>query len=364
MVDLTEQPPAHRSPAPPPGRRDIGPALSVAAVVVVVAGLKAAAPLLGPLLMALFLATLSLPLLRFLLAHSVRPGLAVLATVLANVALLTAFGFALTGALNGFTKVAPTYLTQLNGMIGSGIEALRERGIDLSELFAGAQIDPGQIVDLAGGLLGRGVARVASAVSFVTVVLVALIFLLSEMVSFPAKLERVTGRDGAASRYFTHISRDFQRYLGVKTVVSLGTGLVVGLWVWVLGVDFPLLWGLLAFLLNYIPVLGSILAAVPTVALTLVQLGSGRAALVALGYLAVNVLVGNLLEPHLMGRRFGLSPLVVFVALVFWAWVLGPLGMILAVPMTMALKIALDYSERWRWLALLVEPAPRAAPAP
>ena len=345
-------------------RRGLGPVLTAAAVVVVVAGLKAAAPLLGPLLLALFLATLSLPLLRWLLAHSVRPWLAVPATVLANIALLTAFGFALTGALNGFTKVAPVYLEQLYGMINSGLEGLRERGIDVAARFAGAQIDPGQIVDLAGGILRRSVARVASAVSFITVVVVALIFLLSEMVNFPAKLIRVTGRDAAASRYFIRISRDFQRYLGVKTVVSLATGLVVGLWVWLLGVDFPLLWGLLAFLLNYIPFLGSIVAAVPTVLLTLVQLGSGRALLVALGYLAVNVLVGNLLEPHLMGRRFGLSPLVVFVALVFWAWVLGPLGMILAVPMSMALKIALDYSERWRWLALLVEPAPRAAAGP
>jgi predicted PurR-regulated permease PerM len=341
-------------------RRAVGPILTAAAVVVVVAGLKAAAPLLGPLLLALFLATLSLPLLRWLLAHKVRPGLAVLATVLANIALLTAFGFALTGALNGFTKVAPGYIQQLYGMINSGLEALRDRGIDLAARFAAAQIDPGQVVDLAGGILGRSVARLASAVSYVTVVVVALIFLLAEMVNFPAKLAQAIGRDADASQYIARISRDFQRYLGVKTVVSLGTGLFVGVWVWILGVDFPLLWGLVAFLLNYIPVLGSILAAVPTVLLTLVQLGSGRAALVALGYLAVNILVGNLLEPHLMGRRFGLSPLVVFVALIFWFWVLGPLGMILAVPMTMALKIALDYSERWRWLALLVEPAPRA----
>lgn len=346
------------------GRRGVSPVLTAASVVVLVAGLKAAAPLLGPLLLALFLATLSLPLLRWLLAHSVRPALAVLATVLANIALLTALGFALTGALNGFTKVAPGYLGQLTGMIETGLEALRERGIDLAARFAGAQLDPGQVVDLAGGILRRGVAQVASTISYVTVVVVALIFLLSEMVNFPAKLALVMGRNAATSRYFARISGDFQRYLGVKTVVSLGTGLVVGLWVWVLGVDFPLLWGLLAYLLNYIPVLGSILAAVPTVLLTLVQLGSGRAALVAVGYLLVNLLVGNLLEPHLMGRRFGLSPLVVFVALVFWAWVLGPLGLILAVPITMALKIALDYSERWRWLALLVEPAPPAAPGP
>ena len=342
-------------------RRGVGPVLTAAAVVVLVAGLRAAAPLLGPLLLALFLATLSLPLLRWLLAHKVRPGLAVLATVLANIALLTAFGFALTGALNGFTKVAPGYLQQLYGMFSSALESLRERGIDVAARFAAAQIDPGQIVDMMGGILGRGVARLASAVSYVTVVVVALVFLLFESIDFPAKLTRAIGGDAATSRYFSRIGRDFQRYLGVKTIVSLGTGLFIGLWTWLLGVDFPLLWGLIAFLLNYIPVLGSILAAVPTVLLTLVQLGGGRAALVALGYLLVNFAIGNLLEPHLMGRRFGLSPLVVFVALIFWAWVLGPLGMILAVPMTMALKIALDYSERWRWLALMIEPAPRGS---
>ena len=342
-------------------RAGIGPALTAAAVVVLVAGLRAAAPLLGPLLLALFLATLSLPLMRWLLAHRVRPGLAVMATVLANIALLTAFGVALTGALNGFAKVAPGYLEQLYGMISSGLEALRERGIDLQARFAAAQIDPGQIFDLAGGILRASVGRLASAVSYITVVVVALIFLLSETVNFPAKLARAIGRDSSASQYFVRMASDFQRYLGVKTVVSLGTGLVIGLWTWVLGVDFPLLWGLIAFVLNYIPVLGSIIAAVPTVLVTLVQLGGGRAALVALGYLVVNFVIGNLLEPHLMGRRFGLSSLVVFLALVFWAWVLGPLGMILAVPMTMALKIALEYSERWRWLALMLEPAPRVA---
>jgi predicted PurR-regulated permease PerM len=340
-------------------RRGAGPVLTAAALVVLVAGLRFAAPILRPLLLALFLATLSLPLLRWLTARSVRPALAVTATVLANIALLSAFGFAVSGALNGFAKVAPGYLEQLYGMLTGGIESLRERGVDLADWFEAARFDPGQLVDLAGGILRRSVVQVASAVNFITVVVVALIFLLSEMADFPAKLNLMFGRESSRLRYFEIITADFQRYLRVKTVVSLGTGLLLGLWVWVLGVDFPLLWGLLAFLLNYIPVLGSILAAVPAVLLTLVQLGSGRAALVAAGYLVVNFVVGNLLEPQLMGRRFGLSPLVVFLALVFWAWVLGPLGMILAVPLTMSLKIALDYSERWRWLGQLVEPAPR-----
>ncbi len=340
-------------------RAAFGPVLTAAGVVVLVAGLRAAAPLLRPLLLALFLAVLSLPLLRLLLRHRVRPALAVSATVLADIALLIAFGFALSAAVNGFAQLAPGYIEQLARMAGEGLESLRQRGVDLAAWLE-APIDPGQFVDLLGGILGRSVKGVASAVSYVTVVVVALVFLLVEMAGFPAKLNAALGRDAIELRYLERISRDFQRYLGVKTLLSAATGVIVGVWVSLLGVDFALLWGLVAFLLNYIPVLGSILAAVPAVLLSLVQLGGGRAALVAVGYLAVNFLIGNLLEPALMGRRFGISPLVVLLALVFWAWVLGPLGMILAVPLTMAIKIALEYSERLSWLAVLLEPAPPA----
>ena len=119
-------------------------------------------------------------------------------------------------------------------------------------------------------------------------------------------------------------------------------------------VDYPLLWGLLAFLLNYIPNLGSIIAAVPTVLLTLVQLGWSAALIVFAGYSVVNVVIGSFIEPRFMGKGLGLSTLVVFLSLVFWGWVLGPVGMLLSVPLTMTLKIALESSEENRWLAKLL----------
>jgi predicted PurR-regulated permease PerM len=151
--------------------------------------------------------------------------------------------------------------------------------------------------------------------------------------------------------------------VAIKPLVSLATGGFVALWVGLLGVDFPLLWGLVAFLMNYIPSLGSILAAVPAILLTIVQLGPGRALAVAIGYLVVNVVLGNFVEPHFMGRRLGMSTLVVFLSLVFWGWVWGPVGMLLSVPLTMVLKILLENTEDLRWVAVLLGPPTPAAAA-
>ena len=118
----------------------------------------------------------------------------------------------------------------------------------------------------------------------------------------------------------------------------------------------PVLWGFLAFLLHHVPNLGSFIAAIPAVLLTLVQLGIGHALLVAAGYLAVSLVVGNVLEPKLMGRRLGLSRLVVFVSLIFWGSLLGLIGVVLCVPFTMTLKFACENNSKTRWLAVLLGP--------
>jgi predicted PurR-regulated permease PerM len=128
-----------------------------------------------------------------------------------------------------------------------------------------------------------------------------------------------------------------------------------------LGVDFPLLWGLLTFLLNFVPNIGSFIAAAPAVSLAFLQFGVGRAALAAAGYIVLETGIGNVLEPRLMGRGLGLSPLVVFVSLVFWGWVLGPAGMLFSVPLTMIVKIALDTSDDLRWVAVLLSETPKRA---
>ncbi len=150
------------------------------------------------------------------------------------------------------------------------------------------------------------------------------------------------------------MTRDVQLYLAMKTITSFLTGFLVWIVVTSFGLDFGILWGLTAFLLNYIPFVGSIAAAVPAVLLGIVQLGWADAAYISLCYLIINISVSNGFEPYLMGRRLGLSPLVVFFSLLFWGWIWGPAGMLLSVPLTMIIKILLEHSDEFQWVAILM----------
>jgi len=142
--------------------------------------------------------------------------------------------------------------------------------------------------------------------------------------------------------------------LVIKTLISAAEALAIWLWLLILGVDYPLLWGTLVFLLNYVPNIGSLIAALPVVLLALVQLGVGSALLTVLGFVIVNIILGNLIEPKVMGKGLSLSTLVVFLSMVFWGWVLGPIGMILSVPMTSLVKIALESYKDTRGVAIML----------
>jgi predicted PurR-regulated permease PerM len=129
----------------------------------------------------------------------------------------------------------------------------------------------------------------------------------------------------------------------------------------VVGVDFPVLWGVLAFFLNYVPNIGSIVAAIPPTLLALLGLGGGASFAILTGYVVINNVLGNIVEPRVMGQGLGLSPFAVLLSLVFWGWVLGPIGMLLSIPLTMAVKIAMESGDQTRWIAVLLGPGAAAA---
>ena len=189
-------------------------------------------------------------------------------------------------------------------------------------------------------------------------ILLTVIFILLEASGFPDKLRAAIGNPTASLSNFSTFIESVHHYLVLKTVVSIFTGIVITIGLLILKIDYPLLWGLVAFLLNYVPNIGSIIAAVPAILLAIIQFGASTALLVALEYTAVNIFFGNIVEPRLMGQRLGLSTLVVFLSLVFWGWVLGPVGMLLSVPLTMILKIALESNEDTRWIAILLGSSP------
>jgi predicted PurR-regulated permease PerM len=181
------------------------------------------------------------------------------------------------------------------------------------------------------------------------------IFILIEASGFPRKLQAAFPNPEKTLGHFKAMTGSVNQYMGVKAIFSLATGVLVWILLALIGVDFAPTWGLLAFLLNFIPNIGSFIAALPAILLALIQLGLPAALEALLGYLVVNITIGNFLEPRFMGRRLGLSTLVVFLSLLFWGWVLGPIGMVLSVPLTMIAKIALAANEDSRWLAVLLE---------
>ncbi len=183
--------------------------------------------------------------------------------------------------------------------------------------------------------------------------ILVVIFILTESAMFSKKLAYIAKSPKTVSYFETFLSK-VARYMALKTFTSLATGVVVTLMLWLIGVHYAFLWGLSAFLLNYIPTIGSIIAAIPAIILSLIQFGLSRTIFVAVGYLVINFIIGNVVEPKIMGRGLGLSTLIVFLSLVFWGWVFGPVGMFLSIPLTMVVKIALDSQENTRWIAIML----------
>lgn len=323
-----------------------------AAVVIILAGLKVAAPLIIPFLLAVFISLLGAPIVLWLQRRRFPMGLAVLIVVLGMVSVILGLGLLVGSSVSQFTAMVPKYQSRFQELLQSFTEWMGGYGITLSEEQLMGSLDPGVVMDLVGGTL-MGLAATLS--NFVLVVL-TVTFILLEVSGFPAKLRAAMGDAEADLSRFARVTIDIKKYLMYKTFVSLLTGLLAGGWTALLGVDFPILWGVTAFLLNYIPNLGSVLAAVPPALLALIMMGPMSALLVTIGYLVINLLLGNLLEPMLMGRKLGLSVLVVFLSLIFWGWLWGPVGMLLSVPLSMVIKISLDNSENYQWVAIMLGP--------
>lgn len=346
----------------------------IAAVVILVSGLKAAQGFFLPVLVAFFVATVSFPITNALRNRRVPRSIAVLLTVLIDFAFiigLILLGVSLVGDLQ--RKWDEKYAEQFSEQLRMGSESLaiklEDMGVEdardkirlaVENNIANLQdIRFERIWDVSTGLLGQVVGFFGTAF----VVLVLTIFMLSEARMFGRRLEAVSLARGPDLAKIVAATRDIQRFLAIKTAVSLVTGVLAGFLCWAAGLDFYLLWGILAFALNYIPVIGSLIAGVPPMILALLTAGLPSAVLVAGGYLLINNFLGGFIEPMLVGRRFGISTLVVVLSVLFWGWVWGPLGMLLAVPLTMVLKVILDSSDEFRWIGVAISAEQPGRPA-
>lgn len=325
---------------------------TAAAFVVVVAGLQAASSIVIPFLLALFIASLCAPPLFWMVRQGVPNALAVLIILVALVVLAVLMVIFLSRSLTSLSQQLPTYQERLLVLHNQVIGWLHSYGLQLDpENVAFADfLSPRFVMTLIS--YGLSILRVL--VTNLFIILLYVLFILLEASSFPQKFQNAFP-DPEVWEQSKVIAANINRYMGYKTLISALTGELIWILLAVIGVDFAGTWGVLAFLLNFIPSIGSIIAAIPAIVWALVQLGLPSALLTLLAYLLVNIAIGNFVDPRLVGRKLGLSTLVVIISLIFWGWVFGPIGMLLSVPLTMIAKIVFASQEKTRWLAVLLE---------
>jgi len=351
----------HRQETQDWGRKSSQMVITLACLMVVLAGMKAAAGILVPMACAFFLAVLSFPLLAWQVKHRIPGPVALITTMLVNLGVVAVLATLAVRLLISFNRDLPRYLRGLESYMNEFAGWLETNGIEGAAGIIGSLFDWNKVIGYAtsqdvmssiGSLVGSTFGTVASVLAGLIMVLILMMFVLMEAQGTTSRLHSVQVAGGPDFSGLLRSASDIQKYLGVKTLISALTGILAGVWCYFLDLQYPLLWAILAFLFNYIPAVGSTAASIPAIVEALVQHGTGGAIGVAIGYILVNFCLDNFVQPTLLGNRFGISPLVVVLSVIFWGWLWGPIGMFLAVPLTMVFKVLLDNNEEFRWISV------------
>ncbi len=338
--------------------------LSLASLVVVIAGLQAAQSLILPILLAFFIASASFPITRFLRRIRIPRSIAVLLTVMIDFGFLVGIGFLVNYLVVDLQAMVDVkYQAQFDTKWNDTTIWIREHWGDEAAGELSSKVKEYFNQERLSAIIKNVLGVSYNVISSTFIILILLIFMLSEARMFQRRLTAIFEARGPDFQRMVTASRDIQRYLGIKTLISLSTGILAWGLCELVGLDFGPLWGILAFFLNYIPAIGSIVAGVPPVLLAVLMHDWKVGLFTALGYLAINGFLGNFLEPMLLGRRFGLSTLVILISVIFWGWLWGPLGMLLAVPLTMILKVGLDNNPELRWLSIAMSKEKQIRPS-
>jgi predicted PurR-regulated permease PerM len=332
--------------------------LTITGILAILLIVRYAQSIVVPLLLSLFIAIVMAVPVDLLRKRGISVPLAVAIVVFLTIVFEVLVAWMLGNTVTQFSEALPGYQARLNELTQGFSIWLQSKGINVAESGILESLDPKEALNFANTLM-LGVGQV---LSNAMLIMFTVLFMLLEAWTFPAKLNAMQGvAGGDVMAEIAKVIDSTKNYIVMKALTSLATGILVAIGLAWVGLDYAVLWGFLAFALNFIPNIGSILAAVPAVLLSLLQLGPVETLIVIAIYLGVNTVIGSMIEPAVMGRRVGLSTLVVFLSLVFWGWLLGPVGMLLSVPLTMVIKFAAQASEQTQWLAVLLAPAPLPA---
>ncbi len=321
----------------------------MASVIIVLAGIKNASEIIVPFLLSLFLAIILLPAYNFFNKKGLPQSLSLSIVIGLFILFISLVAQLIGSSIHDFNSNIDLYSEQLGVYYHYLVDIADKVGVEISIDELSSMINSKQIMSFASQIM----QSMGSMFTNGFVVLLTIIFMLLESSNFKSKIAYATEDRGVIS-HIEKISSQIKEYMVLKAIISLFTGLIVWIALLVIGTDYAFLWAVIAFLFNFIPNIGSIIAAVPAVLLTLVQLGSLSSIIVATLYIAINVVIGSVIEPKVMGKGLGLSTLVVFLSLIFWGWLLGIVGMLLSIPLTIMIKIILDDNENTRWVSVLL----------
>jgi len=328
----------------------------LAAAAIVAAAIKLAAAVVAPFLVAACIAVAVQPIFRWVHSSPIPDVSAVFISLLVVIGLLGGVGALLVLALANLGGSAAQYVSALHHIqiqATAWLEAHHQHA--LAQSLYGSRLDT--LLQEATTYVVMGLPTVMS--TLVTVLLL-IVFMLLEVTTMPKRIHAALGWSPSAFSDFSRTMAEIQRYLSVKTATSAGTGVCAGLWCAVCGVPNPALWGLVTFALHYVPTVGGMVAALPPVLIALTTHGLGRAGVVAGGLAFFSMIIGNFIEPNALGRSLSVSPLIVLVSMFVWGWLLGPIGALLSVPLTLIAKIVLWNTSDLHWVAVLLGPTPPA----
>ena len=322
--------------------------LFLAATVVVLVGIRLGAPILNPIFFAVVLTLLFSPVYAWLKRRGLPTPLALVVMLVGLTGLFLALFFILSISITRFSERVGFYVTQLDVELDN-LDVLLER-LGLSNVDLQEVVNPSALA----GALGVVLSGIAGFLSDLFLILMITLFLLGEGPAMMNRLRASVTEDNPQVARLTSVGQSVVRQFGLRAIVNLVTGAGVTILLLVLGVDFPLLWGILTFFLSFVPYIGLVLAVTPAVVLALAEFGVDRALLVAAGVTVINVLAENVLSPMMMGRGLNISPTIVFLSFIVWAWLLGGPGAFLALPITLFVAVMFDTFPETRWLASLI----------
>ncbi|SES78769.1 AI-2E family transporter [Thorsellia anophelis] len=321
-----------------------------ASIVVLLAGIKTAGSIVILILLAAFFAVILHPVAAKLQQLKVPRGIAITFIVLVIISVFMAIMTMLASSLNDFIRAYPEYAQ----ILMSKLNQLEVQAAKFDIHFSAEEVmkifDPSSLFTFATGLL----SHLSGAMSRILLVTMLCVFMLFEVRLIPIKLKKVLTEPDVSMKHFQRAVNAVSKYLLIKTFVSMVTGIIIWIFLTYMDVRFAFLWGVLAFALNFIPNVGSILAAIFPIIQALLLGGFYDAIIIAIGYLIVNIIMGNIIDTRLMGKGLGLSTLTVFMSLIFWGWLLGPVGMFLSVPLTIIIKIMLENNHHGKKIAILM----------